>query len=654
MENAAPTSPRKPRSVRVWLPVGLATAVLAAAVSILPAQVRPNLDKAQFFVVADRESYAAGGEVRFAAAVTVEEGWHVNSNTPTFDYLIPTALSFDRPEGWEEPQIEYPTGTMQSFAFAEEPISVYDGQFLIQARLRLPTGDIARGTHELRFALRYQACDDRRCLPPTSAEATVEIEIGAAGAPANQEYFSTPAALIEAGETRTEEEDGAATVGLVTFIVFGLIGGLLLNAMPCVLPVLSLKLLGLVRSRAAGRRHVVAGSLATAAGILVSFWFLAGAAIVARWAGATVGWGVQFQEPVFVTFLTIVVLLFTLNLWGLFEVPLPSRIAGWASESGTEGLPGHFTAGLFATLLATPCSAPFLGTAVGFALGQTTATVLIVFTAVGVGMALPYLLLAVAPRAAEALPRPGPWMAHFRTLMGFPLAAAAVWLLYVLASQVSPERLAFVQLALLGMALFVWMWQAGRGRPLVVRLAATGLVGSIATALALSAGTSATAAAGRHDGVVKLIDWVTFDSGQAESLAAEGRLVFVDVTADWCFTCKVNERLVLETRTIAEVFARHQVIAMKADWTNRNEEIAAFLQAHGKYGIPFYLLYRPGREPHLFSELLTKEAVVEAVEEAAQRSAESSESSNSGGQLFGEPPGSEGASQVARRGAAPE
>jgi len=235
-------------------------------------------------------------------------------------------------------------------------------------------------------------------------------------------------------------------------------------------------------------------------------------------------------------------------------------------------------------------------------------------------MALPYFVLAVAPGAVKHLPKPGAWMDHFRSFMGFLLAAAAVWLLYVLSSQVSRERLAAIELALLGLALFVSMrhrvGDGGGGIPWRA-IAAVGALATIVLGLTFAAQATSPVATRKSHAVKKLIAWDPFDRDEALRLAAEGRLVFVDVTADWCFTCKVNERLVLETKPVARAFEESEVVAMKADWTNRDDEIAEFLAEHGKYGIPFYLLYRPGREAHIFSEILTREAVVSVIEEAA-------------------------------------
>ncbi len=415
----------------------------------------------------------------------------------------------------------------------------------------------------------------------------------------------------------------AGSLGLT--LLLALFGGLVLNAMPCVLPVLSLKLFGLVRSAGHGRAEVVRGTLATAAGILASFLAMAAAAVAFRAAGAAVGWGVQFQHPGFVAFLAVLVVLFCLNLWGLFEIQLPHRLAQLGGAGAREGIAGHFFSGLFATLMATPCSAPFLGSAVGFALAQTAPVIFAVFLALGLGMALPYLLVAAVPGVVRFLPRPGTWMETVRGAMGFLLAGAAVWLFYVLSSQVAPEQLAAIQLGLLGIALFVWLRHrsAGGGRALRGG-AAAGVVAAIA--VTLFAAVAATGNAGPRvaaqyastgSPAAGLIPWVAFDRARAESLARGGQLVFVDVTANWCFTCKVNERLVLDTPEVARAFQEHGVVPMRADWTNRDNRIGAFLAEHGRYGIPFYLLYRPGRAPHVFSELPTREGLVATVRQAA-------------------------------------
>jgi len=542
-----------------------------------------------------------------AAKVDIERGWHTNSHKPTFDYLIGTELSLTLPEGWPEAEIVYPPGEMKSFAFADKPISVYEGRVALVAHLDIPA-DTPEGEWPVEVALTYQACDDRSCLPPVTTLSAVALTVGPGGEVSTDPVFATPRGS-SVGSPRKATH-------LPVILLLGLVGGLILNAMPCVLPVLSLKIFGLVKSAGQGRSQVVLGSLATSLGILLSFWALALAAVVAKSAGGAVGWGVQFQEPLFVAILAIIVLLFCLNLWGVFEIPLPQRLARFADSGPKAGLPGHLVSGLFTTLMATPCSAPFLGTAVGFALSQSALTIFAVFSAIAIGMALPYLVLAAVPGAASLLPKPGPWMQNLRVFMGFLLAAAAIWLFYVLAAQMSRERLAFIELTLLALAMFVWMRHQAAGRKVMKTLALIGVLVSIATAVVLAAGSSRSSAAGPVETQKDLISWAEFDRQRAESLAREGRLVFVDVTADWCFTCKVNEELVLETPEVAGAFASFEVIAMKADWTNRSDTIARFLSDHGRYGIPFYMLYRPGQDPHVFGELLTKEGLIRVVRQA--------------------------------------
>jgi suppressor for copper-sensitivity B len=597
---------RPPIHFRLWILLALTGACLFS--SRIHAQP-PRPEKADVHLAVDRTAYDSGSTARIAALVSIEHGWHVNSHKPTFDYLIPTVLDLQMPSGWPEETVKYPQAEMQTFAFADQPLSVYDGDVVILTEVRIPPG-VPQGSVPLRASLRYQACNDSQCLPPVTTTAEVQLTIGPGGKPVEHAAFTPPPAGT-AGEG-----GGPKKPGLAWMLGLALLGGLILNAMPCVLPVLSLKVFGLVRSAGHGRGEVVRGALATSAGIVVSFWALALAAVAARAAGAAVGWGVQFQRPGFVAFLAVLVVLFCLNLWGLFEIPLPARLSRVGATGPREGAAGHFASGLFATLMATPCSAPFLGTAIGFALAQQAPVILAIFSAVGIGMSLPYLLLAAAPGTARFLPRPGAWMETVRGIMGFLLAASAVWLFYVLSSQMSPERVATVQLGLLALALCTWLRHRGFTGASLRNLAGAGMAVAAAATLALAVWSGGEARALATETSAGLIRWEPFDRAKAEQLSAGGQLVFVDVTADWCFTCKVNEKLILNSPEVAGTFEEHGVLPMKADWTNRNDEIGNFLAEHGRYGIPFYVLYRPGQEPHVFSELLTKETVLAAVQEA--------------------------------------
>lgn len=400
---------------------------------------------------------------------------------------------------------------------------------------------------------------------------------------------------------------------LAAMLGLALLGGLILNLMPCVLPVLSLKLLSVVGQGGRARGEIRRSFLASAAGILVSFLLLASGLIALKAGGAAIGWGVQFQSPLFLGLMAAVVTLFAANLFGFFEVPLPGAVSGLAGGGGGHhGLKAHFLTGFLATLLATPCSAPFLGTAVGFALAKDWPEILAIFVALGLGLALPYLLVALFPGLAQRLPRPGRWMAWLRRVLGLALLGTAAWLVSVLWQQVGVgAALAVAALLLLGFALLALRRRAAAARPLLAAAAALSLLAAVALALAWPArpGT-ATLAAG----------WEPFEAAAIPGMVAEGNTVFVDVTAEWCVTCIANKRLVLDTAEVAAALDGEGVVAMQADWTRPDPAISDFLQRYGRYGIPFNIVFGPGAPQGLpLPELLSREAVLEALAEAGRR-----------------------------------
>jgi suppressor for copper-sensitivity B len=394
---------------------------------------------------------------------------------------------------------------------------------------------------------------------------------------------------------------------VATMLGLALLGGLILNLMPCVLPVLSLKLLAALPREGQSLGDVRRGFLGTAFGIVLSFAALAGATAALKAGGAAVGWGVQFQDPLFLIFLAALLVLFACNLWGVFEVPLPRGVAAIAER----GPLGNIASGAFATLLATPCSAPFLGTALGFALGAGAAEIAAIFLALGIGMAAPYLLVAAVPALARALPRPGPWMVPLRWVLGVLLIGTALWLLAVLSGELGWRGAVAVGL-LLGFAalvLVVLREPVSRWALLAAAVVAAFFVPMLA--LAPASRNVAAAASG---------PWQAFDPAAIGGLVRDGHVVMVDVTADWCLTCKVNERLVLDTSPVREDLAKPGIIAMRADWTRPNAAIAAYLGRFGRYGIPFNAVYGPAAPGGLpLPELLTSSAVTTALAEAAGR-----------------------------------
>lgn len=395
-----------------------------------------------------------------------------------------------------------------------------------------------------------------------------------------------------------------------------LLGGFILNLMPCVFPVLSLKLLGFVKHEGAASGRVRAGFAASAAGILACFLLLATAMAVLKGAGATVGWGIQFQQPVFLAVMAAILTLFAANLLGLFEIILPSRLAGRLDRAGRgDSLASHFASGFVVTLLATPCSAPFVGTAVAFALSQGPREIYLVFAALGVGMALPYLAVVAIPRLATMLPRPGRWMLVVKEVMAVALLATAAWLVTIVAATggvlAALALAAVLTLVLLGLYLRGYL----RGRaPASLRVAfVLGAIAIPATVVAAVGFGDIGASAPQTDRVA----WRRFDEGEVRSLVGSGRTVLVDITAQWCVTCKVNKALVLEH---GEVERRLQadVVPIQGDWTKPDERIAAYLQSFGRYGLPFNIVYGPGAPNGIvLPELLTDRAVLDAFARAS-------------------------------------
>jgi len=420
---------------------------------------------------------------------------------------------------------------------------------------------------------------------------------------------------VQPGIAGDTADDG---LGLISILALAILGGLILNLMPCVLPVLSIKLLGVVGHGGRDRRDVRLSFIASAAGIISAFLVLAAALVGLKEAGLTIGWGIQFQQPVFLVFMTIVVSLFACNLWGFFEVRLPEAVNDIGANVGhSQGLGGHFMTGAFATLLATPCSAPFLGTAIGFALARNPVDIFAVFTALGIGLALPYLAIAMVPGMAIRLPRPGRWMIILRRILGFALAATAVWLLSVLIAQIGERGAAAIGLLMLVMVAAVYLgkrlrrsWLIGGGAVVVLSLLA------LMTPSLMPAGTVSPRGAA-DDPVFKEI-WQPFEPDSIAGLVAAGKTVFVDVTADWCITCQVNKGFVLSNDDILDTLRQDSVVAMQADWTLPDDGIARYLASFQRYGIPFNAVYGPGA-PHgiTLPELLNHDAVVQAFKKAA-------------------------------------
>jgi thiol:disulfide interchange protein DsbD len=433
-----------------------------------------------------------------------------------------------------------------------------------------------------------------------------------------------------AGDLAPAPEAGAAapqpaSAGLAGFAqaaLFALLGGLILNLMPCVFPILAMKAAALAASAhqpAQARRD----GLAFVAGVLATFLLLAGTLLALRAAGEAVGWGFQLQSPAVTAALALLMLGVALNLSGVYHVGAGLQGVGTGPLARLGGPAGAFLTGALAVLVAAPCTAPFMAVALGAALTLPWPLALAVFLALGLGLALPYALVSFSPGLLARLPRPGPWMERLKGLLAFPMYGAALWLAWVFGRQAGGEALGVLLAGGLALALAAWLAGAGQadralGRRGALALVAAALTAALAVAAVVAAvrlPREAPAQAGSAQG--STLAGAPWSPAAVQAALAEGRPVLVNFTADWCVTCKINERGALTSARAAAALRDSRAVYLVADWTRRDDAITAELQRHGRSGVPLYLLYAPGRaEPRILPQLLTEGVVVEALAEA--------------------------------------
>ena len=405
----------------------------------------------------------------------------------------------------------------------------------------------------------------------------------------------------------SDNSDVNLTVWLAAGMSF--LGGLILNLMPCVFPVLSLKMLSLVEHRREG--NLALHGLSFTVGVLISMTFLAGALIAVKSAGASVGWGFQLQSPWFVALLALLFVTITLNLAGAFEF---SGVRISSKTSSRASVAGSFATGILAVVVASPCTAPFMGAALGYALSASPIESFVVFICLGFGMSLPWLLLSFFPFLTAWLPRPGRWMIIFRTVMAVPMALTAVWLFWVLCQQVSASSLgAYLAAAICLAFAFILYGRIQFGKPaskgaMIFAFVLCGAVYAVAASPLLQSAPAEKAAAD------------AWSPEAVQTALDEGRPVFVDFTASWCVTCQANKLAVLDRENVQKAFQEKNVKFLIADWTNRNAEISKTLESFGRTGVPLYLLYAPDGTAKILPELLTQDIVIEALKALPKRS----------------------------------
>lgn len=415
---------------------------------------------------------------------------------------------------------------------------------------------------------------------------------------------------------RAQQAPAAGVGAIARIAALGLLGGLLLNLMPCVFPVLFIKGLALVQSSTEDRRTMRAHGLVYAIGILVSFWVVVAALLLLRAGGRQLGWGFQFQSPIFVALMAMLLFFLGLSLAGQFEIGLSLTSAG-GSLAKRSGYGGSFFTGVLAVVVATPCTAPFMGVAIGFALAQPAIVTFIIFTAVALGLALPYVLLAFNPAWTSLLPRPGAWMEVLKQATAVPIFGTVIWLVWVFAQSAGVNALAGLLAGLLLLAIAGWIlgrWPARRiSLFFALIVCAAGVALPIYAALTMNTAGASTKSSD--------LRWEPFTPAAVEKYRAEGKPVFVDFTASWCLSCQVNERVVLNRADVQERLKKSGVVLMRADWTQHDEVIANTLAQLGRSGVPTYALYPASSDgaPQLLPEVLTTGIVFDALDKLSQK-----------------------------------
>lgn len=426
----------------------------------------------------------------------------------------------------------------------------------------------------------------------------------------NGAAFSFSTKLQGAAITMPEKNAEINTVSLLMTAFFAFIGGLILNLMPCVFPVLSLKILGIVENR--GAKHLWSHGVGFLAGILLTMIGLALLLIFIKSTGAAVGWGFQLQSPYFVSAMVLLFVGITVNLLGFFEFTAGSSTAGqltMKSNSDTKPFTDSFLTGVLAVFVASPCTAPFMGAALGYALSATLTETLLIFCALGLGMALPWFVLSVCPFLTSWLPKPGKWMITFKKVMAIPMALTTVWLLWVLSQQVDTVALAgyFIGAIVFATAFFfLGRYQFG------VISSKDLFTGLFAASLIIFGAVSAFVHFSPKPEIVETVE--SWSQQKVEQALSEKKPVFVDFTASWCVTCQANKLTVLKTAEIQEAFKKNNFVVLEADWTRYDENITKVLQHFGRSGVPLYIIYRPNGTVEILPELLTKSIVLEAID----------------------------------------
>lgn len=622
----------------------------------------------KFVGTTDPKTVEPGGKFTAILTVEIEPKHHMQSHKP-LEGLIPAILFVEPTEGFEIGQVQYPKAHIREDKFLGK-LSEYQGKVAFRIPVEVDQ-DADAAPRRIRGVFQYQICTDSgTCFPPQCVTFTIPVrmkggpaptgavETGAtaepsidstetqAAGPAPPAAASPPTAPVQRAGLLDRVQNWFLSFGYKGVLALAFLGGILLNLMPCVLPVVSLKILSFVKQAKEDRRRIFLLGSAYCAGILVFFGLFA---VIFWQTDKQFGWGQQFQRPVVVLWLAALITALALSLFGVFTLFTPKVVNQLGEKAEGEGLPSAFFTGVLATVLGTACTAPLLSAAVGAASRFPPAEGAVVFVVVGVGMALPFFILSVNPKWLRFVPRPGPWMETFEALMGFLLLGTVVWLLYPLQGQLGSFGLLMAMIFLLMVALAVWVKGKVRfGDPLgrKTKLHATALLilalgwlfpfRVFSTIPALEAaerhraeligeaeyarftGRSASGVPQWHPTDWSEIPWLGYKRERALAHVRAGYTVFVDYTADWCVNCKANLKSSIDRTEVIQVMKELNVVPYEADYTRKDPEIKADLKRFGRGGVPMYLVYSPGDpdHPQVLPELLTPQVVIDALRRA--------------------------------------
>ncbi len=527
-----------------------------------------------------------GQPINIAIRLHMEGTWHTYANIPEYEGMAPM-VKWTLPDNfiasdliWPEPK---PLGE----------IIGYEKELILHATIT-PPAHLSGDTAKILANIAWVCCNDSFCAPQTAALSLVI------------------------------PQNGSVQDGFLLTLGLAFLGGLILNLMPCVLPVISFKILSFVKMSGQNRSLILKHGLAFSAGVILSFWVLAGVILVLSAYGHSVGWGFQLQDPLFVAILATIIFIFSLSLFGLFELGAGLASRAGAAQGKPEGLTSSFMSGVLATTIATPCTGPFLGTAIGFAVTLSAPLALLVFTSIGMGMALPYMLIGAFPSLIRFLPKPGNWMVTFKEILGFVMLATVLWLVWVFTAQTDETSLIYL---LIGFFFFsVGSWIYGKwGSP--INSGTVRRIGILCSVVFMGFGGYSVYHASStmpnqpiiEGAEVAMADineppttWINYSPKQLDEFQKAGIPVFVDFTAKWCLICQTNH-ISLTTPEVDRQFTESGIVRMKADWTKKDPAIGEALRKFGRNGVPLYVLYVPGAEPYVFPQILTPETILEQI-----------------------------------------